>query len=496
VLAALALPAVARGQAGVSYLIPPDNPLAGTAGARPEIFAMGLRNPYRFSFDRANGDLLIGDVGGSAWEEIDWSTLAGARGANFGWPCREGLGAGPGGGRCPAPAAVEPLFNYATPTGAAVIGGYVVRDPSLTGLVGRYLYADHANGEIRSLALSFGAPNDQPTGVTLPTGGLSSFGEDASGRLYVTDLDGGVVYRLVSSGGSLATAAVPGSYSAPTYVTAPRGDASRLFVVEQGGRIRLVKDGVALATPFLDIEGLVLSGGEQGLLSMAFAPDYATSGRFYVYFTDNAGDIRVDEFRRSADPDRADPATRRLVLAIPHPGEDNHNGGQLQFGPDGYLYAGTGDGGGQGDVHDNAQNRARLLGKLLRIDPDMAPGAGPLPPARDITPPRLRTRVPARQRVLRLGGVVAYARCGERCRLSVGAVLRTRGRSYRLRQASRTVGRGRLARVKVRLTRRSRRALRTALRRGRRPAVRIGLRARDPAGNASRLVRRRVGVRR
>ena len=112
---------------------------------------------------------------------------------------------------------------------------------------------------------------------------------------------------------------------------------------------------------------------------MAFAPDYATSGKFYVYFTGAGGDIHIEEYRRSSNPDRADPATRRIVLTIEHSSEDNHNGGQLQFGPDGYLYAATGDGGGGNDSHDNAQNLGTLLGKLLRIDPDMVPGGGTAP---------------------------------------------------------------------------------------------------------------------
>src|SRR4051812_1137354 len=90
VLLALALPAAARAQAGSSYLVPPDNPFVGRAGAAPEIYSYGLRNPYRFAFDRANGDLVLGDVGQGTQEEVDWTPLRGARGANFGWPCREG----------------------------------------------------------------------------------------------------------------------------------------------------------------------------------------------------------------------------------------------------------------------------------------------------------------------------------------------------------------------------------------------------------------------
>jgi glucose/arabinose dehydrogenase len=158
-----------------------------------------------------------------------------------------------------------------------------------------------------------------------------------------------------------------GTFSAPTYLTAPKGDTHRVFVVEQGGTIRVVRDGKKLATPFLDIHSDVLAGGERGLLSMAFAPDYATSGLFYVYFTGSDGDIHIQEFHR-ASADRADRGSRRELLRIEHSTYPNHNGGQLEFGPDGRLYAGTGDGGGGGDPFRNAQNPSRLLGKILRFD--------------------------------------------------------------------------------------------------------------------------------
>src|SRR4051794_28483125 len=164
-----------------------------------------------------------------------------------------------------------------------------------------------------------------------------------------------------------------GTFSSPVYVTAPPGDNSRLFVVEQGGTIRVIKDGVTLSNPFLDITSRVLSGGERGLLSMAFAPDYATSGRFYVYYTNRPnGDIEVDEYQRSNNPDVAGGPTKQPLFTISHSEFANHNGGQLQFGPDGLLYAGTGDGGSGGDPHGNAQNPSSLLGKLLRIDPSSA----------------------------------------------------------------------------------------------------------------------------
>ena len=125
----------------------------------------------------------------------------------------------------------------------------------------------------------------------------------------------------------------------------------------------------AAEAPFLDIRNLVSFGGERGLLSIAFPPDYASSGRFYVYYTARSPDgaMTIAEFRR-ASADRAAPASRRIVLSIPHP-RGNHNGGQLQFGPDGHLWIGTGDGGGAGDPDFNGQDLSSLSGKLLRIDP-------------------------------------------------------------------------------------------------------------------------------
>ncbi len=158
-----------------------------------------------------------------------------------------------------------------------------------------------------------------------------------------------------------------GSFSAPTYVAAAPGFPRLLFVTEQAGLVRVLSGGKRLRRPFLDIRGLVSSGGERGLVSGAFPPDDRRSGRFYAYYTDRSGDIRVDEFRRSG-ATRAARGSRRAVIRIPHRENANHNGGQLQFlGP--LLFLGTGDGGGAGDPANNAQNRESLLGKLLRIDP-------------------------------------------------------------------------------------------------------------------------------
>lgn len=160
-----------------------------------------------------------------------------------------------------------------------------------------------------------------------------------------------------------------GRFSGPTFITSPPRDARRLFVVERGGTIRILRDGKRLRSAFLDIRKLVGEGGERGLLSMAFRPDYERSGLFYVFYTATNGDLTIEEYRRTAaDPDRADPASRRRVMVVAHP-NTSHNSGQLQFGPDGYLYAGMGDGGGEGDPDDNAQDLRTRLGKILRFDP-------------------------------------------------------------------------------------------------------------------------------
>jgi len=152
----------------------------------------------------------------------------------------------------------------------------------------------------------------------------------------------------------------------PLFLTAPAGDA-RLFVVEKPGRIRIVDSGQLVATPFLDITHLVSGGGEQGLLSMAFDPDYGANGRFYVSYTDRSGDTRVVRYRVSADPDRADTATADVILSVDQP-YSNHNGGLVTFGPDGMMYVGLGDGGSGGDPDNNGQDLGTLLGALLRID--------------------------------------------------------------------------------------------------------------------------------
>ncbi len=161
-------------------------------------------------------------------------------------------------------------------------------------------------------------------------------------------------------------------FDQPVEVKSAPGFGRLSFVVEQPGRVMLVAQGQKLTRPFLDLTGLVEYGGEQGLLSIAFPPDYGKSRNFYVYYTNRAGNIQIDEFRRLT-ARRAARGSRRPVLTIPHPTHDNHNGGQMHFLGN-LLYISTGDGGGGGDPDGNAQDRNSLLGKLLRIDPRRSNG--------------------------------------------------------------------------------------------------------------------------
>jgi hypothetical protein len=157
-------------------------------------------------------------------------------------------------------------------------------------------------------------------------------------------------------------------FSDPVHLAAPAGDL-RLFVVEQAGRVRIVRAGVLLDRPFLDISDRVSSGGERGLLSVAFHPEFGTNGQLFVNYTDLQGTTRIERYRVGADPDAADPQSATLLVSIEQP-YANHNGGHLLFGPDGRLYVGVGDGGSGGDPSGNGQDRETLLGTILRLDVD------------------------------------------------------------------------------------------------------------------------------
>jgi glucose/arabinose dehydrogenase len=228
-----------------------------------------------------------------------------------------------------------------------------------------------------------------------------------------------------------------GEFAQPLYVTQPPGEQDDLYVVEKGGRIVLLDDGEPAPEPFLDLRGEVSNGGEQGLLSVAFAPDYTRSGRLYVNFTDTEGDTRIQEFRRdNNDPTRADPSSRRELLRIDQP-FDNHNGGLLLFGPDDLLYVGSGDGGSAGDPMRNGQSLSTLLGKILRIDPDPADGRPYSIPASNpfVDEPGARGEIyayglrnPWRFSFDRLGGALSIGDVGEDSLEEVDLVARQEGR--------------------------------------------------------------------
>jgi glucose/arabinose dehydrogenase len=195
------------------------------------------------------------------------------------------------------------------------------------------------------------------------------------GQVEIRAVAGGVIGSTVvtvvaatpDAPGLLTLQQIASGLDFPLYLTAPPGDA-RLFIVEKGGAIRIIKDGLVLETPFLDLSAKVSTGPEQGLLGLAFPADYATTGRFVVHYTDPAGDTRVSTFRTSADPDQADPGSESVILTADQPG-GSHNGGQILFGPDGLLYIGLGDGGSrEGNDRGRAQSLGDLLGAILRID--------------------------------------------------------------------------------------------------------------------------------
>ena len=162
------------------------------------------------------------------------------------------------------------------------------------------------------------------------------------------------------------------SLNSPVFMTAPPGDSTRIFIVQQGGLIRIfdIAGGSLLTDPFLNVGSLLSTGGERGLLGMAFDPQYAANRQFYIFYTNTAGNIVIARYLRNfTDPNLADSFSAVTLLTVAHPNFSNHNGGMLAFGPDGCLYAGIGDGGGSGDPNNNGQNLSSLLGKLLRLDP-------------------------------------------------------------------------------------------------------------------------------
>lgn len=199
--------------------------------------------------------------------------------------------------------------------------------------------------------------------------GNTDGGDGCSADCLLEDASALCAGVAATAGTAIDAVLVSDDFTVPLFVTAPPLDVARLFVVERAGYVRILDlaTGAPKPTPFLDISSLTTTAGERGFFSMAFDPAYAVNGRFYVSYTDTSGDLVLARYEVDAgDPDLADPSTREELLVIPHPGAANHNGGQLQFGGDGYLYWGMGDGGASA----NAQSDASMLGKMLRLDVD------------------------------------------------------------------------------------------------------------------------------
>ncbi len=307
-------------------------------------------------------------------------------------------GGGGGGGAPPPPPPPQanrpPAFTSAAAVGlpensAGTIYQAVAADPDNDALTFSLAGgADQDDFRITAAgALSFAAPPDfeaasdaDSNNIYLVRIGVSDGQTSAVLDLIVTVTNAGPDAFRVTRVGT--------GFSEPLFLAPVPDGSGRVYVVQRGGRIRILDPGTGTvaATPFLDVAGQIATDGERGLLGLATAPDFAASGAFYVFLVNTGGDIEIRRYRTLAgNRDVADPATGDAIIVIPHPTFNNHNGGWLAFGPDAMLYATVGDGGGGGDPANNAQNTNVLLGKMLRIDPSA--DAFPTDPARDYSIP-------------------------------------------------------------------------------------------------------------
>jgi glucose/arabinose dehydrogenase len=276
----------------------------------------------------------------------------------------------------PPPGLTDPIWEYPRTEGQSITGGYVYRGPSIASLVGKYVYADHLTRHIWALSYADTTNEflaDAPNRV-------SSFGVAENGELFICGYNNSAVTKirgLNETGGVYTTTdAFPNlTFDRPVDLQNAGDGSNRLFVVEQVGIIRVFPNDAAAAAHevFLDIRTRVACCSELGLLGLAFHPDYENNGFFYVYYTSLGGAPYVDRLSRfqvsAGDPDDADESTEKILFQISDR-QGNHNGGALCFGDDGYLYVAIGDEGGGGDTYNNAQNRAVLFGKILRLDVD------------------------------------------------------------------------------------------------------------------------------
>lgn len=299
---------------GFPYAIPADNPFINESGLRGEIWAYGFRNPWRFSFDRATGDMYISDVGQYRWEEVNFEPADSMGGVNYGWNVYEGNEVFAGG---EAPNYSPPVFVYGHEHGCSVSGGYVYRGEAIQDLNGVYLFGDWCSGKVWAAWRGLGF-NWRVIELLDLDMSISSFGEDEAGELYLIDYGRGKVVRFDPYfPAAKTTREQPPQYDAvtltriasgferPIYATHAGDGTGRLFVLEQSGKIWILQDDQQRTDPFLDVSALISPSAltqrytEQGLLGLAFHPDYASNGSFFIRL-----------WAEPTDPTRENPAHR------------------------------------------------------------------------------------------------------------------------------------------------------------------------------------------
>jgi len=269
----------------------------------------------------------------------------------------------------PTVAITSPTPGASITTGTAVVLQGIADDPEDGSLTGSALtWSSSLDGSLGTgTSLTVDSLSAGSHTITLQAADLGGVTNQATLLLIVTSPTPNIGLTPVISG-----------MSSPVLLTAPPGDLTRLFIVEQSGAIRIIKNGTLLSTAFLTLSDSISTGSEQGLLGLAFAPDYASSGRFYVSYTNKhgplaAGTSLIERYTVSGNADIANAASGQRLLTLDDP-YDNHNGGMIAFGPDGYLYYGMGDGGGGGDPLNSGQDRTDLFASMLRLD---VSGSGP-----------------------------------------------------------------------------------------------------------------------
>ena len=354
-----------------NYSIPADNPFAAGGGA-PEIYAWGLRNPWRWSFDSLTGDLWLGDVGQGSWEEINIIEP----GKNYGWrPC-EGAHTRGTTASCNNPNFIDPIAEYDhSLRRCSITGGYVYRGTGIPTLNGTYLFGDLCTGTIWSLRAVSGETAEMDVAID---SGLSivSFGQSTDGEIYVVDFRG-TLHQIVEDPPGLALQPVFTDIplASPVHMLQAPGDDTRWFVAQRnGGVVVFPNDEVVKADQAsLFISIAVDTAGEGGLLGMAFHPDFPNTPEVFLSYTRTGPDVQhpltsvISRFTSNDNGLTLDPESETEILVLNQP-FTNHNGGHIVFGPDGFLYIGLGDGGSANDPFDNGQNVDSIFGALLRVD--------------------------------------------------------------------------------------------------------------------------------